>query len=208
MSETNFSRRDVLKTIGSSMILTGGGVGVLPPILAQHVHQAVMDIKSLDGGPNYKPKFSTAHEYATMRRLSDIIIPADEKSKGALDSGAAEYIDFLSSRSPEFAEIFTGGIGWLDAAMQKHHQKTFLAATPEQQTAMCDLIAYRKNASPELNPGIYFFRWARNVVVDAYYTSPVGMAALGFMGNSAMSEFKVPKEAIEYALKHSPFAAG
>jgi len=207
ISEKTVSRRELLHAIGSSMILTAGGVGVLPPVLAQHVHQAVMDIKSLDGGPNYKPKFLTTHEYATMRRLSDIIVPADEKSKGALDSGAAEYIDFLSSRSPEFAEIFTGGLAWLDAAMEKRYQKKFVDASPEQQLAMCDLIAYRKNVSPELNPGIYFFRWARNVVVDAYYTSPVGMAALGYMGNSAMSEFKVPQECLDYVLKHSPFGA-
>lgn len=207
MSESNVSRREVLKTIGTSMILTTGGVGVLPPILAQHVHHAVMDIKSLDGGPNYKPKFLTAHEYATMRRLSDIIVPADEKSKGALDSGAAEYIDFLSSKSKEFADIFTGGLAWLDAAMQKRYKKTFVEASPQQQLEMCDLIAYRKNASAELGPGISFFRWARNVVVDAYYTSPVGMAALGFMGNSAMAEFKVPQECLDYVISRSPFKA-
>jgi gluconate 2-dehydrogenase gamma chain len=202
------SRRDLLKAIGSSMILTTAGVGVLPPVLAQHVHSTVMDIKSLDGGVNYQPKYLTTHEFATMRRLSDMIIPADPHSKGAIDAGAAEYIDFLCSKSPEFAEIFTGGLGWLDAAMMKHDQNTFLSANPEQQTAMLDLIAWRKNQSPELGPGIHFFSWARNVVVDAYYTSPVGIAELGYMGNTGMSEFSVPKEALEYALKRSPFADG
>jgi gluconate 2-dehydrogenase gamma chain len=206
MSDSTVSRRDLLKTLGSSMILTTAGVGVLPPILAQHVHSAVMEIKSLDGGVNYQPKYLNKHEFATMRRLSDIIIPADEHSKGAIDSGAAEYIDFLCSRSPEFAEIFTGGLGWLDGAMQKRYQSTFVDARPEQQTAMLDLIAWRKNESPELGPGIAFFRWARNVVVDAYYTSPVGIADLGYMGNTAVSQFSVPKEALEYALKRSPFA--
>ncbi len=206
MSDLNFSRRELLKTLGSSMILTTAGVGVLPPVLAQHVHGAVMDIKSLDGGATYQPKFLTKHEFATMRRLSDIIVPADAHSKGAIDAGAAEYIDFLSSRSPEFAEIFTGGLGWLDGAMQKHHQKTFLDASPEQQMAMVELIAYHKNQTPELGPGIAFFRWARNVVVDAYYTSPVGIADLGYMGNTGMAQFTVPKEALEYALKRSPFA--
>jgi len=208
MSDNNVSRRELLQTIGSSIILTTAGVGVLPPVLAQHVHSAVMDIKSLDGGASYQPKYLTKHEFATMRRLSDIIIPADTHSKGALDAGAAEYIDFLSGRSKEFADIFTGGLGWLDGAMQKHHQKTFLDAKPDQQMAMVELIAYRKNQTPELGPGITFFRWARNVVVDAFYTSPVGMADLGFMGNSAMSQFSVPKEALDYALKRSPFAAG
>ena len=207
MSDQNVSRRDLLKTLGSSMILTAGGVGVLPPVLAQHVHSAVMEIKSLDGGPNYQPKYLTKHEFATMRRLSDIIIPADEHSKGALDAGAAEYIDFLSSRSPDFAQIFTGGLGWLDGAMQDRYQTTFVDAKPEQQMAMVELIAYHKNETPVLAPGIAFFRWARNVVVDAYYTSPVGIADLGYMGNTALSQFSVPKEAIDYALKRSPFAS-
>ena len=205
MSDSTVSRRDLLKTIGSSMVLTTAGVGVLPPVMAQHVHTAVMEIKSLDGGANYQPKYLNKHEFATMRRLSEIIIPADEHSRSAIDGGAAEYIDFLSGRSPEFAEIFTGGLGWLDGAMEKRYQSTFIVAKPEQQTAMLDLIAYRKNASAELGPGIAFFRWARNVVVDAYYTSPVGIADLGYMGNTAVSQFSVPKEALEYALKRSPF---
>lgn len=206
MSDATVSRRDLLKTLGSSMILTTAGVGVLPPLLAQHVHSAVMEIKSLDGGPNYQPKYLNQREFATMRRLSEIIMPADERSKSAIDAGAAEYIDFLSSRSPEFAEIFTGGLGWLDGEMQRRYQSTFLEAKPDQQTAMLDLLAWRKNESPELSPGIAFFRWARNVVVDAYYTSPVGIADLGYMGNTAVSQFSVPKEALEYALKRSPFA--
>src|SRR5580704_11145495 len=159
MSDSNVSRRDLLKTLGSSMILTTAGIGVLPPVLAQHVHSAVMEIKSLDGGANYQPKYLNKHEFATMRRLSDIIVPADAHSKGAIDAGAAEYIDFMCSSSDEFAEIFTGGLGWLDAAMQKRYQSTFLDAKPEQQTAMLDLIAWRKNQSPELSPGISFFKW-------------------------------------------------
>jgi len=55
-------------------------------------------------------------------------------------------------------------------------------------------------------PGIHFFAWARNLVLDAYYTSPAGIKDLGYMGNTAVSEFHVPAEALEYALKRSPFA--
>src|SRR5579871_2238310 len=206
MSDSNVSRRDLLKTIGSSVVLTAAGAGVLPPVLAQHVHSAVLEIKSLAGGANYQPKFLTRHEFATMKRLSDIIIPADDHSKGAIDAGAAEYIDFLSSRSPEFAQIFTSGLGWLDNQMQKRYQHTFIETKPDQQLEMLDLIAYRKNLTPELSPGIIFFRFARNVVVDAYFTSPVGIADLGYIGNTAMSQFSVPKECLDYAIKRSPFA--
>ena len=37
-------------------------------------------------------------------------------------------------------------------ALERTNGKNFVDASPAQQTAMLDLIAYRKNASPELNP--------------------------------------------------------
>jgi len=67
------------------------------------------------------------------------------------------------------------------------------------------LIAYQKNNSPELEPGIHFFTWVRKMVVDAYYTHPAGIAQVGYMGNSSMTTFQAPAEAIEYAIKRSPF---
>jgi hypothetical protein len=44
------------------------------------------------------------------------------------------------------------------------------------------------------------------MVTDAYYTSPIGIKDIGYMGNTAVSEFHVPEEAVQYALKRSPFA--
>jgi hypothetical protein len=41
------------------------------------------------------------------------------------------------------------------------------------------------------------------MVVDAYYTSPIGVKDVGYMGNKGMSEFKVPQGAIDYAVKRS-----
>lgn len=189
------SRRDLLR-----ITLTTLGVSVVNAEAAQHVHQAVAEVKKTGA---YKPKFFTEHEYKTLEKLADLIIPADEHSPGALAGGAPEFIDFLSSQSPELAEIYTGGLAWLDHQMNKTYSASFVAATPDQQTAMLDLIAYRKNDSPELGPGIQFFNWVRNMTVDAFYTSKVGMDDLGYMGNGAMSEFHVPAEAVEYAVKRS-----
>jgi len=189
------SRRHLLR-----ITLTTFGVSVVSAEAAQHVHNAVNDVKKT---APYKPKCFTAAEYKTLQRLADLIVPADAKSKGALDAGAPEFIDFLSSQCKELAEIYTGGFAWLDHEMTKRYAASFVAAMPEQQTAMLDLIAYRKNESPELGPGIRFFTWVRNMTVDAFYTSKIGMDDLGFMGNGAMSEFSVPVAAIEYAVKRS-----
>jgi gluconate 2-dehydrogenase gamma chain len=144
------------------------------------------------------------HEYRTIQRLAELIVPADEVSPSALEAGAPEFIDLLSSNNRELAAIYTGGIAWLDRAMQRRYGSVFIAARPEQQTEMLDLIAYRKNDSPELGPGIRFFDWARRMVVDAFYTSRVGIKDVGYMGNKAVSKFEVPQEALDYALKRSP----
>jgi hypothetical protein len=194
----NVSRREALKAIGASAVLTASGAGVLPVEAAQHVHREA----AARTGP-YKPKALNAQEYKSLRRLAEMIIPPDEKSKGALEAGAPEFIDLLCANNAELKEIYTGGLGWLDREMKRRHGALFADARPEQQTAMLDLIAYRKNDSPALAPGIRFFTWTRNMVVDAFYTSKIGFDDLGFMGNGAMAEFKVPREAIDYAVKRS-----
>jgi len=46
----------------------------------------------------------------------------------------------------------------------------------------------------------------RKMAVDAFYTSEIGIKDVDFRGNATLSEFEVPKAAIDHALKHSPFA--
>ena len=204
MSEADYSRRDLLLRIGGTMSLAAAGEMALPAQEAQHVHQAVADDKAAQKGP-YQPKALNAHEYATLERLSGLILPADEHSPGAVEAGAAAFIDFLCGASDEMLLIYTGGLAWMDDAMRRRAGgKDFLSASPVQQTALLDLVAWRKNRSPELNPGIEFFTWARRMVVDAYYTSPIGFKELGYMGNQAVSHFSVPQEAVDYVMKRSP----
>jgi hypothetical protein len=104
------------------------------------------------------------------------------------------------------AQTFTGGLAWIDDEMQRRFQQAFLGATREQQTKLLDEISYRKNQTTANAAGVRFFSWCRGMVIDAYYTSPVGMADVGFMGNQVLSSFSVPDEALQYALNRSPFA--
>ena len=195
MSE--LSRRNLLQTI--AMAATAGS---LPLEAAQHVHNVATAEKTTTGA--YHPKALNAHEYKTLEKLADFIIPAGDNSPSGSVAGAPEFIDLLASQNPELLAIYTGGIAWLDFACRRHHNTDFLGATQAQQTMLLDLIAYRKNESPELGPGIRFFDWARRMVVDAYYTSPAGIKDVGYLGNTAVSKFEVPQEAIDYALKRSP----
>ncbi|HWD00737.1 MAG TPA: gluconate 2-dehydrogenase subunit 3 family protein [Candidatus Sulfopaludibacter sp.] len=199
------SRRDWLRQIGASLAMGAAGEYVLAAQDVQHVHEAVMQERAAQ--KRYTPKALTAHEYASLQRLSDLIIPADEHSPGALAANAADFIDFLCSGSDEMKRIYTGGLAWLDEAMEhRYGGKTFLQASPDQQTAMLDQIAFLESraSDPSLDPGIDFFIWARKMVADGYYTHPIGVKELGYMGNTAVAHFSVPQEAIDLALKRSP----
>ena len=195
MSEV--TRRDLLQRIALSIT-----AGQLSLEAAQHVHGIAADEKAAHGV--YKPKALNAHEYKTLEKLADYIVPPEGAVGGATAAGAPEWIDLMASQNPQLLAIYTGGIAWLDHAMQRRGAANFVDATPEQQIAILDLIAYRKNESQELGPGIKFFEWARKMVVDAYYTSAIGIKDIGYMGNTALSKFEVPQVAIDYALKRSP----
>jgi len=188
------SRRDVLARIAAAAM-----AGPLGLEAAQHVHDAAAAAATTAGGI-YTPKALTKHEFDTLKTLCEIVVP------GASKGGAAEFIDLLSSQNPELAMIYTGGVAWLDEEMRRQYHAEFLTASADQKTAMLDQIAYRKNRTTELAPGIIFFDWVRRMTVDAYYTSAAGIKEVGYIGNRARKEFSVPQEAIDYAVKRSPFA--
>ncbi len=156
----------------------------------------------------YTPLFFTPHEYATVRLLADLIIPADVNSNGALDAGAAEFIDFICFHSANNGGYCRYNLSWIDDEMVRRTGVVFSDAVRDDQIALLDVLAYRKNATP-LNSGVVdFFSYLRALVVDAYYTSPVGIADLGYMGNRVLDSFSVPDEAVRYALRRSPFGEG
>jgi hypothetical protein len=193
----NVSRRQALRSIAASVTLGGMSIEA-----AQHVHQHAAEVKKKAAGV-YKPKLFNAHEYKTIGRLSEIVIPADEVSGSALEAGAPEFIDIIANHNGEIATIILGGLSWLDRQMERKYKTTFIDAAPEQQTEMLEIIAYRKNATGGNATGVRFFDWTRRLTADAFYTSPIGVKDIGYVGNKGMTVFQVPASAIDYAVKRS-----
>jgi gluconate 2-dehydrogenase gamma chain len=197
MSET---RREILRNIAMAVTFAG-----IPADAAQHVHHEVAQSKAASGGV-YKPKLFNEHEYATVRRLSEIIIPADDVSGSAVEAGAPEFIDLIAANNELFATRLVGGIAWLDRAIEKKSGKNFLDSSIPEQTAMLDQIAFKEKAAPEDQRGVVFFSWMRRLTTDAFYTSPIGVKDVGYLGNKGMTKFEVPAAAIQYAVKRSGLA--
>src|SRR2546421_6432086 len=120
-------------------------MGTMTP--AEEETTTVAENKSRAKG-EYKPKCFTAHEFQTLRRLSDLIIPADDHSPGALEAGAAEWIDYMASNSTELAQIFTGGFGWVGHYIQRLHNAEFFHAQPTDPIAALGLISVPEKKKP------------------------------------------------------------
>src|SRR5215467_3506425 len=96
MSTQGISRRDVLRTLASGA--AGGSVlQVIPLQAAEAAHQAVRKEKAAAPAGKYAPKYFTVKQYETLTSLCDAIIPKDERSGGAVEAGAPEFIDLLTS---------------------------------------------------------------------------------------------------------------
>lgn len=195
------TRRELLRDLGLAVMAAAS----VDHAAAQHVHQMAADDSGVTGGV-YKPKVFTTHEYATLERLTDLILPPEGNLPGARAAGAAAWIDMLAAVNDELAEIYTGGLARLDDSMRARNGEDFISAPPAEQTAYLDVIAYRKNKSDETAADIVFFDWARRMTVDAFYTSKIGVKALDYRGNTPQSKYQVPVEAMDYALKKSGFA--
>jgi hypothetical protein len=184
------SRRDILKSLTMTAV-AGSVLRVIPLEAAEYAHRMVKAEKAAAESNVYTPKFFSAHAYKTLQSLCRTIIPSDEEAKGAIEAGAPEFIDLLTSENKDYQVALGGGLMWLDNTCLDRYDKLYLDCAAEQQKEMLDLIAYRKNAKkdPSLGQGIEFFSFLRKLTADGFFTSEIGINYLGYIGNTFVSEF-------------------
>jgi hypothetical protein len=195
-----YTRRDALRALATAIVTAG----TFDRLLAEQVHQMASQSAVASGGA-YMPTALSPHEYRTVERLADLIIPVENGAPGALEAGVPAWIDMLAGVNDRLKTIYVDGVAWLDRTMRGRSGMDFVAASPADRTALLDLIAYRRNESPDVSAGIQFFTWVRRMTVDGFYTSRVGMRDV-YLGNSPSATFTVPAESLDYALKRSPLA--
>jgi gluconate 2-dehydrogenase gamma chain len=154
-----------------------------------HNHAAAARQTAQQTGAAFTPKFFTPAEYQTVRILSDLIIPADDRSGGAIDAGVPEFMDFTMVDQPARQVAMRGGLAWLDLECQKRFDKTFVGASDAQRTAVLDDLATHGELKPGLSHGQAFFRAFRDLTASGFWTTKVGMTDLGYMGNTVVPKW-------------------
>jgi hypothetical protein len=176
--------------------------GALDAVGAQAIHAMTAEAQAASGG-TYAPKTFTPAQYRLLERLTDLIIPVEDGKPGAVAAGCAAWIDMISSENDRLKSIYNNGFAWLDRTIKERGAADFVSATAAQQTALLDEIAYRRNESPALAPGIEFFGWVRRMTVDAFYTSEIGFKDIDYRGNDHLGSYPSPVASIEYAVKRA-----
>jgi gluconate 2-dehydrogenase gamma chain len=188
------NRRRMLQTIGAAAPAAVAAL-TLTPAEAKAALRAVEEQTS--GGAAYQPKFFSVQEYATIVALSDLIIPRDERSGSASDAGAPEFVDYIVSLQPERQTPLRGGLAWLDGECRRRFDKTFLACMDTERRQVLDDIAYPAKARREFSHGVRFFTQLRDLVATGFFSSKVGVADIGYLGNRPSGWDGAPAEVLK-----------
>lgn len=182
-----FERRDILKLMTT---MPAAALVSLSP-LASEVAQAVPQQSAPQGRSEaYQPKVFNPHEWRTLRILSDLIIPADQRSGSATQVGVPEFIDdWLSVKQGELLDEIRGGLTWLDMESNRSFKYDFADCSTARQKQILDRIAYPEKAAPTDSSAVAFFNTLRDLVVSGFFTSRMGIRDLPYVGNEPQEKW-------------------
>lgn len=139
------------------------------------------------------------HEMETIAALSVVILPPKEPNGGPIEAGVPDFIEFMGKDIPSMAPTLLGGVMWLDHKSNTEFASEFKSATLEQKKQICDQICWHDTEKPlKQQPlEIQFFALMRNLTLTGYYTSKVGIADLGYKGNTPNVWDGVPQDVLD-----------
>ena len=183
------TRRDVLRTLSLSTFgaaTSSAWADTLSTLAHTHAHSVVAPPAA-----DWVPKVLDARQNETVVALTEAIIPATI-TPGAKAGLVNRFIDaVLEDADARERKEFLRGLAWVDARCLELFDGDFVAATPEQQTALLTLLSSEKNRTVSDQIGVEFFRAIKSMTITGYYTSEVGMREeLGDDGQVFFTEFQ------------------
>ena len=149
---------------------------------------------------DFWPLTLSAEQRKTAAAWCDIIIPEDDRSPSASKVGVVDFIDeWISAPYPRQQadrKTMLDGLAWMEAESKKRFDKDFASLSEEQKHAICDDICYLAKAKKEFKEGAKYFSRFRSLTAAGFYTTPVGMADIGYVGNTPLASFDGPPQEV------------
>lgn len=190
LEDKKMGRREVIRDLAVGV---GGAVTGLPILnnvtQAQgHQHHVAAAVVK-ETAASQAPTFFDQHQYATITELASLIIPTDD-TPGANEAKVNEYIDMIVGDSDaDVKKVYVDGLAWLDETTLKRYQQKFIDASVKQQVEILTEISQIKDPTPENQLQARFFKTIKNMTIDGFYTSKIGIEELGYIGNTVLDEF-------------------
>jgi hypothetical protein len=151
---------------------------------------SVEGTNALAGQSAAATSYFTREELALVDELAEMIIPADGHSPGARAAKVAAYIDGRLAEAFDAKDRTTwrDGLTLIEQLSRQAAGKPFLQSAPAERLALLERIA--QNEGKPAKPEEHFFAELKSRVVDAYYTSEIGIRQeMEYRGNTVQAEF-------------------
>ena len=165
-------RRELFRIIGAGVVAGNAS--------AQHEHRTPTTKQG-----EYEPRVLSREQYATLQRMLEILLPADDLSPSAKEAGVGMYIDTtLKHADDKVRAAWTAGLSGLDALSGG---KAFAQLDTASATAIIARVA--ENEARPATDAEKFFVLCKQAAISAYYLSDGGRKSLSYVGDTAIRDF-------------------
>jgi glucoside 3-dehydrogenase (cytochrome c) hitch-hiker subunit len=187
---SDLNRREALRRLAAGAVGAATSQIWAETLMARAQDHAQVAARAV-AAPGWTPRVLTAHQNDTVIAMTELIIPQTD-TPGAKAAHVNRFIDWVLSEAPAVErDAFVSGLAWMDEQSRSRHQKDFVSAAAEQQTALLTRLADEATKAPEDEAGVTFFRAIKSMTISGYYSTQVGLQQeLGDDGVMVWAVFK------------------
>lgn len=171
---------------------TGVGYGTDPDLLRTYQPGEVWPLTFQPG------------QKACVSALCDTLLPADHLGPAASSLGVPDFIDeWVSAPYPlQQADrpLILEGLAWMEGAARLRFKKEIAALDEAQMRELCEAVCNPETLRGSFKNAVRFFNKIRGLAMGAYFSTPAGWAAIGYVGNTPLARFDGPPAEVLEAL--------
>ncbi|RFC42413.1 MAG: Gluconate 2-dehydrogenase subunit 3 [Verrucomicrobia bacterium] len=150
------------------------------------------------------PLIFQASQKACVSALCDTILPADHLGPSASSQGVPAFIDeWVSAPYPlQQADrpLILEGLTWMADAAVLRFKKEVSALDEAQMRELCEAVCNPEGLRVGFKNAVRFFNKMRSLAMGAYFSTPAGWEAIGYVGNTPLARFDGPPVEVLEAL--------
>lgn len=159
-------RRRFIQTVAAApaIAIPAAAPAAQPAAQRPQAEAPKFELSSLDAVGETTTRFFSAVQLASLRKLSDILMPAMNGMPGAVEAGAPEFLDFLIGASAaDRKQLYKNGLDTLNTQAQKKFSKAFADLNETQANELLAPLRKPWTYNPPTDP---FERFLREVKAD------------------------------------------